>query len=161
MPAIDLKNCEIAFLDGTSPTPQELVVKVAEGMIRWSEKRNRNYLLDRGELDEVQEGDHVPMDVSLDLRYAYIVGDADITPVDFLKRVGNAADYPSTDDDTCSEPATTIRIIHTPVCSDDKLEQVLLPDFRHESLDFDPKAATISCSGRCNAREAITTRIAQ
>lgn len=159
MATIDLKNCEFAFLDGTSPTPQELVFKVAEGVFRVSEKVTRNYLMDRGQLDDVQDGDEVPMDVNFDLRYEFITGDADVTPVDFLKRQNLAEDYPSTDPDTCRTPSTTIRLRYTPRCSGVKIEQVLYPDFRHEQLDFDPKAGTISCSGRCNAKEPIVSRI--
>lgn len=161
MPAIDLKNCEIAFLDGTTPTPQELVIKIAQGVIRWSESKNMNYLMDRNRLDDVQEGEEVPLDLSFDLRYEFIVGDGTITPVDFLKRINSAADYPSTDADTCRPKSTTVRLRHTPICSGVKLEQVLFPDFRHERLDYDPSAATINCSGRCNVTEPTITRISQ
>jgi len=57
--------------------------------------------------------------------------------------------------------AINISLIHNPaLCVGVKKEKVVLPKFRYEQLDHDPKAGTISCQGKCNAVEAIVTRFA-
>lgn len=142
-----------------------LRIKVGEGNITWSEKKPREFKLDRGELDQVRNADEVPMDVSVQLMYEELTassGDPP-TPEDALKQRGEAATWVSANtEDPCAPYSINIRFDHTPPnCTAVDIERVILPMFYYESLDHDPKAGTISCQGKCNATEATVTRISQ
>jgi hypothetical protein len=158
---LDLKNCTIKIKDGTG-TPNEISVKVAEGSISWTERRNMEYTRDRGTLDEVREGDEEPMDVSFDFLWEYIrgPGGSGATPTieDALKNVNDASGWVSSDTDTCRPYAVDIEIHHTPDCGSQDEEKYVLPDFRYEELQHDLNAGMISCSGKCNATKATVTR---
>ena len=164
MAQIDLKNAVIKIKDG-STTPKEITIKVGDGTLTYSEKRNMEYTLNRGVLDEVREGDEVPMDVSFSFVWEYIKSPntTGATPSleDALKKIGAAAAWVSSDADTCRPYAVDIEILYTPNCTGSDKETITLPDFRYESLDHDIKAGTISCSGKCNAKQATATRAAQ
>jgi hypothetical protein len=145
--------------------PVYLKIKIGDGNITWSEKRPREYKKDRGRLDQVRDGDEEPMDVSINFQYEELTAsDPTVdppTPEDVLKRRGAAATWLSSDTDICSPFAVNIVLIHrTPICSTFKPEKVTLPKFRHESLDHDPKAGTMTAAGKCNATEAIVQRLA-
>ena len=166
---IDLKDATLKLVDGTTPTANEIEIKIGEGNLTYSENRNIEYTLDRGLLDEVREGDEVPMDVSFDLVWEFIKGDtssggAPPTIEDVLKNQGNAASWISSDSDTCRPFAIDVLIEHVPSCgaggSVDQ-EFITLTDFRYETLDHDLRAGTISVSGRCNAVAASIVRSAQ
>lgn len=159
---IDLKQATIKLKDGASAS---LEIKVGEGNVSYSEKRNINYTLDRGLLDEVREGDQVPVDVSFGLVWEYVTGGSATGAVgtveDFLKRRGVYAANTSSDADTCRPYAVDIEIVYDPTCAGAAVlpqETILLSDFRWESLDHDLKAGTISCTGKCNITQATSTR---
>lgn len=162
---IDLKNATITLKDGASAS---LEIKVGEGNLSYSEKRNMEYTLDRGVLDEVREGDQVPVDVSFGLMWEYITGGAATGAVgtveDFLKKRGAYAANTSSDSDTCRPYAVDIEIKYEPVCSGGTVtlpdETITLADFRYESLDHDLKAGTISATGKCNITQASAVRAA-
>jgi len=159
---IDLKYATIKIKDGTTPTPNELTVKVGEGNLTYAENRNIEYTLDRGVLDEVREGDQVPVDVTMDFVWDYLkgqTGSGTPTVEDAVKRRGEAAAWVSTDSDQCRPYAVDIEVTYAPqpvVCGD--MEIILLQDFRYETLDHDLRAGTVSMSGRCNVTEATVTR---
>jgi hypothetical protein len=137
---------------------ESITIKVGEGTVTYSEKRNIQYTLDRGVLDEVREGDEVPVDVKFDLIWEYIKGTTGApTAEDCLKKIGEAATWRSSDTDACRPFALDIVIEYIPACTGDP-ETITLPDFRYESLDHDLKAGTISCTGKCNATEASSVR---
>lgn len=142
-----------------SAAVKEITIKVGDGTLTYSEKRNIEYTLDRGKLDEVREGDEVPMDVKFDLVWDYISGPASGTPTveDALKKKGLASTWTSSDTDACKPYALDIVITYVPACTGDQ-EEITLPDFRYEALDHDIKAGTISCTGKCNATKAVTLR---
>jgi hypothetical protein len=161
---IDLKNATITLKDGTG-TPRSITIKVGEGNLTYSEKRNIVYTLDRGVLDEVREGDQVPVDVSFGLIWEYITGGSTTgaigTVEDFLKKRGVYADNVSSDADTCRPYAVDVVISYVPACSGSVVlpnETITLADFRWESLDHDLRAATISCTGKCNVTQATSVR---
>lgn len=142
-----------------------LQIKVGDGTITWSEKKPREYKKDRGRLDQVRNADEEPMDVNINLMYEELTassGDPP-TPEDALKQRGAASDWVSTEtDDPCAPFAVNIRLVHTPPhCTTVERERVILPNFRYEQLDHNPKDGTISCQGKCNATEAIVTRLPQ
>lgn len=160
MATFSLKNAVLTFADGAS-TPHTMTVKMADGNLTYSEKVDRKYMLNRGYLDTVMDGDDQPMDLSFEGRWEYIKGDSVITLEDFLKKQGTAEAYTSSDSDSCAPFAVDVILTHTPVCTSDKIETITFPDFRYESLDHDAKAATISVKGKCNATKATVVRTSQ
>lgn len=164
---IDLKQALIKLRDGTTPTPIEITIKVGEGNLTYSEKRNMQYTLDRGVLDEVREGDQVPVDVSFGLTWEYVTGGdatgAVGTVEDFLKRIGVYAGNVSSDTDACRPYAVDVIVEYEPDCAGGAAlpnETIVLADFRWESLDHDLRAGTISATGKCNVTQATATRSA-
>lgn len=138
-------------------------IKVGEGTLTWTEKKPREYKLDRGKLDSVRNGDETPMEVAINLMYEAVTaasGDPP-TPEDVLKQRGAAASWLSTEvSDPCAPYCINIRLDHQPPnCIGFPKERVILPYFRYEDLPHDPKAGTINATGKCNALEAIVTRI--
>jgi len=158
---IDLKRAIIKIKDGSSPV-NTLEVKVGEGNLTFNETRNMEYTLDRGTLDEVREGDQVPVDVSLDFIWEYLKGQTGSnTPTieDALKKRGEAADWTSSDSDACRPYAVDLEITYSPspvTCGD--MEIILLQDFRWEGLNHDLRAGSVAVTGKCNITEATVTR---
>lgn len=166
---IDLKDCIIKLKDGSG---NEIEVKIGEGNLTYTESRNIEYTLDRGTLDEVREGDEVPIDVSMDFLWDYLKGPSSSSTVttgtsdtgtptieDVLKQEGAAAHWTSTDADACRPYAVDIEIVNTPsptACGDK--ETILLSDFRYESLAHDLREGSVAVTGRCNVTKATITR---
>jgi len=163
---IDLKNATLRIKDRAGTNQNSIEVTIGEGNLTYTERRNMDYTLDRGILDEVREGDEVPMDVSLDFVWEYITGGtatgAVPTVEDALKQINAAAAWVSTDSDACRPYAVDIEIEYapTPAACGDK-EVILLEDFRYEELAHDLRAGTVAVSGRCNKKTATVTRSAQ
>lgn len=162
---IDLKDATLRIKDGTTPTPNSIEVKIGEGNLTYNESRNMEYTLDRGRLDEVREGDEVPIDVTLDFVWDFLKSSsltgAIATIEDFFKKQGPAAAFVSTDADTCRPFAVDIEIDHRPDCPTQDKEIITLPDFRYETLAHDLRAGTVAVTGRCNATVASIVRSAQ
>jgi hypothetical protein len=139
---------------------QRVEVKIGEGNLTWSESKEYEYLTDRGSLDTVKEGDDQPVEMSLEFVYEYIKTQSgqDITPVDAVKKTGEASEWVSSSSDLCEPYAVDIRALHCVPCGTDHDEDIIFTDFRYESLDFDMGEATISVSGRCNVVEPTITR---
>lgn len=140
-----------------------LQIRVGEGTLTWSEKKPREYKKDRGILYEVRNADEEPMDVTMSFMYELLTastGDPP-TPSDVLKRRGEASDWVSTASDQCSPYCVNIRLDHSPAaCTTFEVERVVLPFFYYESLDHNPKEGMINVQGKCNAVEAIVSRLA-
>jgi hypothetical protein len=164
MAQIDLKNAVITFIEGGAAT---LEIKIGEGNLTYSEKRNVQYVKDRGELDYTRLGDEEPVDVSLDFVWEFLKGDTAgagdvlITPEDFLKFRGGASAYVTTDPDPCAPACIDIKITYSVPCATIKDETILLKYFRYENLNHDLKAGSVSITGKCNVVEAEVTRVAQ
>jgi len=144
--------------------PHTLTIKTGDGEVNYEETRPREYELDRGELDDVVDGDEEPMQVNLNMKWeelTAIPGAETPTPEDVLKQRGPAANWTSSDPDACRSFAIDIEITHTPRCADGQLERVTLPDFRYEGLPHSYNDGQIAMTGRCNATEAIVERIEQ
>jgi len=160
MARFDLKKAVIKFRDGGN---NSIEVKVGDGNISWSEKRQIEYLLDRGRIDDVRAGDEEPIEVSLDLAWEFIKSTGSNTPTiyEVLKKIGNASEWVSSDtNNACAPYALDIEVVYTPDCEGVPTETFLLKDYRYESLDFDADAATIATSGMCNVRNITATRSA-
>ena len=158
MAVIDLKNAIIQVRGGTQPD-NKITVVLGEGNLTYDEKRNMDYVRDRGLLDTVKEGDEEPMDVRLDATWEFITGTgSEITIEDAMKQRGNASDWTSTSADACEPYAVDIYILYSPPCGGDQGETIVLPDFRWESISHDLRAGTLSFTGKCNNTQATVSR---
>lgn len=139
---------------------QRIAIDVGEGNVTFTEAKEYEYLRDRGDLDTVREGDEQPIEVSMEFVYEYVRASSgqDVTPIDAIKRINGAAEWVSSATDACEPFAVDILLKHCVPCGTDEDEDLLLPDFRWESLDYDLQAATIAVSGRCNVSSATVTR---
>jgi len=150
-----LNDGVVAFL------PQQLDIKIGDGNVTYTEHKEYQYLLDRGDLDTVREGNEVPMDVKLDCVYAHITTGTseDISPMDAIKGIGSASEWVSSSADLCEPYAVDLEVEHIPNCGTAEIETTLFPDFRPDTKEINFKDATISVSGKCNATEPTVTRI--
>ncbi len=138
-----------------------LAVRIGEGNMTYSETKNRDYILNRGNLDTVRPGDDVPMDVAFDFVWEYITAVTDSavpTIEDALKQRGEASAWITTSSDACEEYCVDLEVHYDPQCGGTNSEKIALPYFRHEKLDHNLKDSQISCTGKCNAVEATATR---
>lgn len=139
---------------------QRLEVSIGEGNLTFTESKEYEYLRDRGNLDTVKEGDEQPISVELEFEFEYIRSESgqDITPVEAIKGINAASEWVSSATDACEPYAVDILLKHCVPCGSDQDQDILLPDFRWESLDYDFEAATIAVSGQCNVSNATITR---
>ena len=167
---IDLKNAVLSIHDGGSNT---LEVTIGEGNFTWTEKKTREYKLNRGVLNTVRNADEEPVDVSFDFEWDYIKGPSEGSTVsggvgtptieDCLKNVGGAADWASSDADACNPYCVDLVLVYTPPCSGvaGDIETITISDFRYEQLSHDAAAGSITCTGRANITSPTTARTAQ
>ena len=158
-PAADASNvcaddAQLTFL------PQQVEVKLGDGDLTWTEAREFLYDLDRDVLDAVRQGADQPMSVDLASVFEYVSAESGNppTPRDIVYREGEASEWVSSDADQCNPYAIDILVRHCVPCGTDQDSEILLPDFRAESMDFSIQDATISFSGQCNATKATITR---
>lgn len=159
MAKISLKNCTLKIQDATAVTPLSITLKFGDGNFTWSEKRNREYVRDRGILDTVRDGDDEPVDVKFEGVLEYYTGPSGApTPEDALTKTGDASAWVSTGA-TCEPYAVDLILTNTPQCTGTALKETYtFADFRHESIDYDVKAGTISVTGKCNITKPSTVR---
>jgi hypothetical protein len=140
--------------------PQQIEIKVGDGNITYTENRTYEYMLDRGDLDTVREGDQVPLDVRLECTYEHITtGTSEtISPMDALKGVGSASGWVSSAEDQCEPFAIDIEVEHNPPCGNAQTETTLFPDFRADTKEVNLQDATISLTGKCNVIEPEVNR---
>jgi len=150
------------YVDGGVVTfaAQEVEVKLGDGNMTWSINKEYEYLLDRGNLDTVREGDQQPLDVTLDSVYEHITtGTSEtISPYDAMNGVGDASEWVSSSSDLCEPYSVDLEIFQTLSCGTAQDETTLLPEFRYDTLETDLSAATISFTGRCNTVAPTVTR---
>jgi hypothetical protein len=156
IPATDVPGNDdpITFL------PQQLEIKIGDGNLTYTEHKEYDYLLDRGNLDTVREGDEVPMDVRIECVYEHITTGTgeNISPLDALKQKGAAIEWVGASADPCEPYSVDVEVFHEVPCGTSQDETTLFPDFRHETAEINLKEATISLTGKCNATEPIVTR---
>jgi hypothetical protein len=160
MAQIDIKNCTFQIKDG-SGTPNALELSIGNGTLTWTRRRNFEYILNRGRLDTVREGNKVPVDVRFDLKWDYykaVSGAGTPTPIDALKKEGEASSWVTSDADTCKPYAVDIVITNTPGCGSNSTETITIADFRYEQIDGDPRAGTLNVSGRANVATYTAVR---
>jgi hypothetical protein len=147
-------NADMTFL------PQQLDITIGEGNLTYTEAKEYEYILDRGVLDTVREGDDQPVEVSLEFAYEYVTTGTNeaITPVDAIKKINGAVEWVSSSADLCEPYAVDLEIERVLNCGTAEDEITLLSDFRFESLEYSLQDATISVSGKCNVTDATVTR---
>lgn len=140
--------------------PQRVTIKIGEGDLTWTEAREYIYDYDRDLLDTVREGQEQPVEVNLAFIFDYVTTESGraVTPVDALKRIGEATEWVSSSDDLCEPYAVDIWVLHCVPCGTDQDQDFLFPDFRFESLEYSIQDASITVSGRCNASSVVTSR---
>lgn len=161
MSRIDIKDTIFRIEDGAANVLQ---IKVGDGTVTYSEKKPREFLLERGQIDTVRDGDEVPMDLSFQLAWEFLTGapaDTVPTPEDALKKRGDASSWTSSNPDTCQPYSVDLVALRTPVCVTEVIELYTFQMFYYEDLTHDFKAGTISCSGRCNSFEPLVQRGSQ
>jgi len=158
--AMRLKNCTIRFIDGTTPTPEELEIKVDDGNLQWTEKRTIDVKLDRGELDYLEEGDDVPCELTLDCRFAAVTSSSgdDVTPIEFLKKQGAASTFKSTAA-LCAADAINIEVTVSHECGTSIEDEIItFSDFTYENIGGNFKDGTLNISGKCNSKGPTSIR---
>lgn len=140
--------------------PHAIEVKIGDGNLTYSEKRNFKYVKNKGNLDTVREEDKEPVEIKMDATWEFIKADSGDPPTieDALKKRGNASTWITSAADTCEPYAVDIIIVYDPPCSGEDDETITLSDFRYETFEHDLKAGTFSISGKCNVVEATVAR---
>ncbi len=142
---------DVADTDPFSVIGNAVYVKIGEGNLTYSEKRNLTYIRDRGFLDTVRKGDDEAIDVSMDFTWEFLTATSLEPPTveDALKRRGNAAAWVSTSVDACESYAVDIIMLNIPPCGTDA-ESITLPEFRWNSVSHDMRGGKVSVKGTCN-----------
>ena len=140
--------------------PQRIEIKIGEGDLSWTESREFIYDLDRDLLDTVREGQEQPVEVDMAFIFDFVTTESGqaITPVDALKRIGEASEWVSSSSDQCEPYAVDVYVLHCVPCGTEQDQDFLFSDFRYESLEYSIQDATITVSGRCNVSSVTTTR---
>lgn len=145
----------------TGPT-KSLTVLMGDGTLTFDEKVQRRYISERGLLGVVVDGDDEPMDVKLDTEYQFVTGDSGggptMTPEDALLGINVASTWVTTGADPCEPYAIDVSFQNTPTCNGVLTEWTMLPEFRWESMDHDPRTGKIIVAGKCNAKQALSYR---
>ena len=79
--------------------PNQLKIKIGEGNLTYSEKVTREYKKDRGKLDQVRDGEEMPMDVNFQFAFLFLSSPSGaLTPTieEFFYQSGPASGYLST-----------------------------------------------------------------
>jgi hypothetical protein len=132
--------------------PQKIEIKVGDGDISWTETQEVIYDLDRTLLDSVRLGDEQPVEVDLSFTFDEVSASSGqaVTPVDALKKLGEASEWVTASDDPCEPYAVNIRAVQCVPCGTVEDQEFLFKDFRYTDLEFSIEDALISVSGSCN-----------
>lgn len=150
----------VSDADAITFLPQRIEVAIGDGDLTWTEARELIYDLDRDQLDTVRLGEDQPLEVELAFTFEYVTTESgqQITPVDALKRIGEASEWVSSSSDLCEPYAVDFYVVHCVPCGTDQDQDFLFQDFRYESLEYSIQDASIAVSGRCNVTDVVTTR---
>lgn len=154
---IDLKQATLLFVDGNTTTPETLELKLDDGNLTYTRRRNIEYRKDRGLLDSTREGDEEPMDVSLECRFSAIKSQSGnaITVTEFLEREGAGSSLITTGG-ACEPYAIDIHVQLDRDCGTTQDEIIKFEEFRFEEIGGDFKAGTLSITGKCNRVKPVS-----
>lgn len=163
-PAIGAATSTYSVGDVITFQAQQLAIKIGEGNLTYTEKKEYKYDLERGNLDAVREGNEVPVDMKFEAVYEHITtgtGES-LSPIDALKGELGAAEWVTSDPvDPCQPYSVQVQIEYVPPCSGQDIEYTVFPDFRVETKEIDFMKAMISVNGKCNITEAEVYRVPQ
>ena len=162
---VTLPGTGAAVVSAQASTPlatgaRTLTLKVNEGTMSYTEKKNRKYTRDRGLLSLVMNADEEPLEAKFDVIWEFITASTGGTETveDVLKNRGEASDWVTTDADACNPFAVDIEIEYNPNCGGAQKEFIVLEDFRYENIDHTLKEGVLAFSGKCNVTEASVYR---
>jgi len=152
----------VSDTDAITFLPQRLQIKIGDGDLTWTEAREFIYDLDRDLLDTVRQGEEQPLEIDLNFVYEFVATESgqEVTPVEALKRIGEASEWVSSSSDLCEPYAVDLFVVNCQPCGTDQDEELLFQDFRYETLEYSIRDAAIGVSGRCNVTDATATRTA-
>lgn len=138
-------------------------MKIGQGNLTYTEKRNIDDVKSRGKLDTNREGEDEPMEVSFSFVWEFLKSQTPepVTVEEALKQTGAASGWVSASSDPLAPYCVNLEIVHTPVCPDVYVETILLPLFNQTQLAASLSDATVACNGKCNAKQATITRTPQ
>jgi hypothetical protein len=150
-----------AIAETTLDGQKSISIKIGEGNLTYSEHRNVEFTRDRGALDTVREADEEPVDLSIDATWEWIKGLTSSTPTleDVLKKRGEAASWVSTADDPCQPYCIDIELWNAPGCGTIEDEIIMFEEYYYETVDHDLREGTLATAGRCNRKEATSSRV--
>lgn len=139
----------------------EVEVTVGEGNLTYDENREVEFILDRGQIDQVKLGDEQPMDVNMDFTWEFLksVAGATVPTVEeALKQEGPASTWVTAATGECDPYCVDIELRNEPTCGGVQTEFIRLPCFYWTQISHDPDASQVSVTGQCNALLAVKTR---
>ena len=156
-PALDSSVIDLAVI---TVLPQRIAIKIGEGDLSWTEAREIIYDRDRSLLDTTRLGDEQPVEVDLAFIFDFVATESGqaITPIDALKRIGEASEWVSSSSDLCEPYAIDIYVVHCVPCGSEQDQDFTFADFRYESLEYSIQDASIAVSGSCNVSNVPSTR---
>lgn len=151
-----------AQVEATLDGQKSYTIKIGEGNLTYSEHRNIEFTRDRGALDTVRTADEEPLDLSIDATWEWITGvsgSGTATLEDVLKKIGEAAAWVSTADDTCQPYCVDIEVWNAPGCTNIEDEIIMFEEYYYETVDHDLSEGTLATAGRCNRTTAEASRV--
>lgn len=162
--AISLKNCTLKIKDGGS---NYVDITIGTGNFTFTVAKENVIDLDRGLIAtaSIVDGDDVPMEVNFECIWDYYTSSSSsgalVSPIDALRKVGEASDWQTTDSDECNNYAVDLELTYTPNCVTGDIEVLTFPDFRPNSISCDLSARQISVAGVCKAIAPTAVRTPQ
>lgn len=157
MTPIDLAHSTLYIRDRGS---NYIAVRIGEGNLSYTEKRNVIFAKNRGELsgDRVREGDEEPIDLNFQFVWDSITTHtalgSPITVEDAIKKLNGASGWVSTNTDPDAPFCVDLQLDFSPACPNMQ-ETLYFFQFNWTSLAHSLKDATIDCTGSCNFPTAI------
>lgn len=124
-----------------------ITVEIGEGNLTYSEKRPLEYVTDGNAISEVREADEEALDLKMDFTWKRV---SDSFAALINKIDNREVDQVSSDSIECRPYAVDVKLMYPDACTVPSSKNINFDDFRYETLDYDIKAGTISCGGKCN-----------
>jgi hypothetical protein len=159
---IDLKNCNLYILDATGSN--YIVVRIGEGTLTYSTKRDVQQRKSRGNLWQIREGEEQVTEVSFQFIWDSITSSGDEPPTVEEALYGLAPGWTSASAgiDPNGPFTTNLQLVNQVPCYGIAggfiTETFNFPIFSHESFDQSVKDSTVDCKGFSNRTKPIIVR---
>jgi len=128
------------------------IIKLGEGNLTWSEKRNIEFKLDTGKLDDVRRGDDVPMEVSLQFTWEY----STYANIEQLFKGAAAVGSANSGDSYCNPYHIDLVVeLESECAATGGMKVITFPDFFWETWDPNLQEGQVSVAGKCNAERPV------